>query len=102
MTSRLGDLYVDTDSEFAVGVNGVAVVDAAFSGGRVELVLKNLLAELAFSYEKPFSISIRLGGDRRLEYHALLINGELEIAVPKESDVLIEALPDGRFAAPKR
>ena len=58
---QIGDLYIDPQNEFAVGVNGIRVSSYSKSENNIKLKLENTFSDLAFPYTDTLEVEAKIG-----------------------------------------
>lgn len=73
---QLGGAYLDVKNNIALGIDGTAVTHYSLRDDTIYLGLKSLLSELAFPYDQPFSIRLKITGIGVKNYNLVLNDGK--------------------------
>jgi hypothetical protein len=68
----LGGAYIDLQNNIAVGIDGVIVEHYQVTKNRIEVRLKNQLAELSYPYNTRYEIDLTIAGLRASHYELVV------------------------------
>lgn len=57
---QIGDLYVDSDNKFAVGVNGIRVYALRVRENHIKVNVENTFSQLAFPYKDTLKVKVKV------------------------------------------